>query len=119
MIRLFISAVVSIAVAGCASSPPQATASNSATAISVTAVVANVEADDGSIIDVIDVPPVAQTAMVEPKRDNLVCRREKVTGSNRSEKVCRTTQEIESTRQATQRAIRSANSRTGSAGSAQ
>ena len=51
----------------------------------------------------------------EKKRSNLICTREKITGSNFRTKVCRTQEEIEARREADQRAIRQIN-KTGAGG---
>ena len=51
----------------------------------------------------------------EKKRSNLICTREKITGSNFRTKVSRTQEEIEARREADQRAIRQIN-KTGAGG---
>lgn len=43
------------------------------------------------------------------KQSNLICTREKLTGSNFRQKVCRTQEEIKARREADQRAIRQIN----------
>jgi len=112
MIRLFISVAVFIAVAGCASSAPQATASGATATNTASGVVANVDSGSDDVVDVIEVPTVAKTAVVD-KGDEMVCHRERMTGSHRFEKICRTRAEIEETRRSTSKALRDAGSRTG------
>ena len=113
MIRLFISAAVLIAVAGCATSAPQAT--TSAPDNSANVVVANVQNDSDSLIDVIEVPEVHQTTVVKQRDDELICHREHVTGTHRTQKICRRRSDIDATRESTQRALRKMSLGTGAA----
>ena len=59
-------------------------------------------------IEYIEAPTVQKVATVEVKdqRDELICRREKLTGSHRLMKICRYRSNIDATRKETQAILR-------------
>lgn len=123
MIRLIISMAMLIGgAAGCASPPPPAAAPGAdsvATASTSNEAVAGSEAtaganDEENIIKDIEAPRVALTSVpIADPRDEMVCRREHMTGSHFSEKVCRLRSEIDQTREETQRVLRRMERQTG------
>ena len=121
MIRLIISMAMLIGgAAGCASPPPAAApgADSVATASTSNEAVAGSEAtaganDEENIIKDIEAPRVALTSVPVTERDELICRREHVTGSHRTKKVCRLRSEIDQTREETQRVLRRMERQTG------
>ncbi|MDJ0905108.1 MAG: hypothetical protein QNI96_03720 [Woeseiaceae bacterium] len=62
---------------------------------------------EGEIYD-LDAPNVATTASVAPddKEDEIVCRREIITGTRMSERVCRKRSDIEATEASSRDALR-------------
>lgn len=121
MIRLIIVMAMLIGAAGCASSSPPAAAPGAdsvATASTSNEAVAGSEAtaganDEEGIIKDIEAPQVALTSVPVTERDELICRREHVTGSHRTKKVCRLRSEIDRTREETQRVLRKMNRQSG------
>ena len=124
MIRRMTIAGLALGLAACASSGTQSgglPASNIAEEPDIIASAGTNEApaaaaaNEGAVIDYIEAPTVEKNAMQEPQhRDDIVCRREKVTGSHRREKVCRSRGESNAARDETHEALREANRRTGS-----
>lgn len=115
MIRLIISMAILFGAAACASSPPPAqlaAADTVATANTSNEAVAGSEAtagakDEESTIESVEAPQVALTSAPVPEAiDELVCHRERVTGTHRMEKICRYRSEMDRTREETQRALR-------------
>lgn len=109
MIRLIILVAILAGMAACASSAPPSAAS-SADSVAVTntgneAVASS--SDDKSIIEMTEVPPLAKTAAAatEPG-DEMICHRERMTGSHRLERVCRLKSDMDKTREETQKALR-------------
>ncbi len=62
---------------------------------------------EGEIYD-LEAPNVATTAKVAPeaKEDEVICRREIITGTRMSERVCRKRSDIEATEAGSQEALR-------------
>ena len=106
--RIFLVAF-SLCIAACASSGagtpnPEAAASVS----SVDAVATeDVSAEVSDELTDLDTPAVDATASAEPEADpnEVICRREKSTGSNISRRICRTRAEIEARAEADQAAL--------------
>ena len=122
MIRLIISTAILVGMIACASSAPPAAAPK-ADSVAVTntsnEAIASSEAtasssDDESVIEMAKVAPVAKTAaLASQPRDELICHRERSTGSHRLEKVCRLRSEIDETREETQKVLRRMQKQTG------
>jgi Ethanolamine utilization protein EutJ (predicted chaperonin) len=113
MTRVFVSGMVLLILAGCASSPSESEVQiASAVPASATAAEAidNPEAvEDG--LHVVDVPDVQMAASVTgeaavPLGEKLICKREKTTGSHRTTRICRTRADIERRREDDQQMIR-------------
>lgn len=105
MIRGLVIGAVVTGLVGCASSPPQtsAPAVSAGTVNSDTSAVSSDPTASSGELHVIEVPKVAQTAEVAPQQgtphgDELVCRREKTTGSHMVTRICRTRAQIEQER---------------------
>ena len=115
MIRLIIATAMLAGMAACASSAPPAAAPR-VDSVAVTnagdEAVASSEAtaspsDDESAVEMIEVPPLEKTAAAVPEqRSEMVCHRERVTGSHRFEKICRLRSDMDKTREETHRALR-------------
>lgn len=128
MFREMTSVTIFLSLAACASNPATtdapidatpATATQSAATQQSESQVAAVESAPAadtqdtseSGLHVIEVPTVASTApqaaaQTEAHPDELICRRFKVTGSHRMQKVCRTRAEIEQARRDGQKMVR-------------
>ena len=128
MLRGFLASIIFLVLAACASSSPKAGGPGVNTESAVTAYPLTVSgtassangiatAPDGdpagadSGLHVIDVPEVAQEATAPPqasvaKADEVVCRREKTTGSHRVTRICRTRAQIDRQREDDQKMIR-------------
>ena len=122
MTRAIALGTVILGLSACASNPAEQTqpavdrdaiaesavapaATGSAPAVSSSA------ADDG--IHVVEVPTVAKTATLpaqvdEDHPEQLICRREKTTGSHRVTRICRTRSQIDEERDASQKMVRDA-----------
>jgi hypothetical protein len=114
MIRAFIAGAVLMSLAGCASSPPESAARDTAAtpvngASSVAASDSDASADALHVVDVPEVPKVAAAAAQQsaPAEEELICRREKTTGSHRTTRICWKRSEIEKRREEDQQMIRS------------
>ena len=120
MIRPFITSVVCLSIAACASSGPEAPES-AASQPAPTKPVARADAADSAgesaaaegQLEVVDVPEVPKTANVvavaAEDANQLVCRRHKTTGSHRVTRVCYTRAEIEAARAEAQEMLRGLN----------
>jgi hypothetical protein len=99
MIRRISVAAISICIGACASSGPEAPAPAVTAASASVDVVAsdNPSAPPAGVLHELDAPGVEQTASValESASDEMVCRRERPTGSKMSRRVCRSRAEIE------------------------
>lgn len=131
MIRLITMTIAAIGVAACASSGPQNEAAGvaadsdnsnlvarSTTAETAMAVeTAEVSAGEDTVIEYVEAPDVElEAAAAEPQqRSDVICKRERVTGSHRMERVCRSRGESEEARAETQQQIRGAQRSTGGA----
>jgi len=67
-------------------------------------------------IEMLEAPTVEKVAAVAPTRDEMVCKRVRLTGSHRLEKICRPRSEVESTMRDAQQAIRDMERRSQKAG---
>jgi len=113
-----------LGLVACASSGPQSSGLPASSTAEDPKLVASAQVNEapataavveGEVIDYVEAPTVEKNAMQEPQhRDDIVCRREKVTGSHRREKVCRSRGESSAARDETHEALREANRRTGS-----
>ena len=92
MLRLILIAVLSVSIAACASSGTE----DKSTSPSAQVVTKKLETDnpDYDVEDLI-MDNKATTALASTDPDEIVCRREKATGSNISRKVCRRRADIE------------------------
>jgi len=110
MIGRILVAAISIFIAACASSGPEAPApAVTASSASVAAVAAdNSSAPPAGDIQDLDAPDMPQTASASPENDpdELICRRERETGSKFTTKICRTRAEIEAMEAQAQESIR-------------
>jgi hypothetical protein len=129
MIRLITMTVAAIGVGACASSGPQndgaavdsdnsnlvARSTTAETAMDVEN--AEVSTGEEAVIEYVEAPEVEfQAAAAEPQqRSDVICKRERVTGSHRMEKVCRSRGESEEARAETQKQLRGAQRSTGGA----
>jgi len=99
MIRRILVVVISIFIAACASSGPEAPApAVTASSASVDAVAPDSpSAPPAGDLQDLDEPDTLQTAGASPENDpnELVCRRQRETGSKFSTRICRTRAEIE------------------------
>ena len=116
MSRRYILAATIFGISACATSRPDlpelaATSENSATNRNPTAVLAQLENVDVKETEV----PAAGNAR---SPDDLICRRERITGSHMSTRVCRTRAEIEETRTDAQETLRDFERRSAAAGGA-
>jgi hypothetical protein len=76
------------------------------------ALLAGCASSTGDQVAVVDAGEDEQlTASTTESPNDVICRRQRVTGSHRMEKVCRTRAEIEQTTDETQRSIRNAGTR--------
>ena len=62
----------------------------------------NSATESGGVLEVAEVPEVPVAASPPPSGDEVVCRREKRLGSNRTIKICRTQAQMEADREAGQ-----------------
>ena len=119
MIGRILVAAISIFIGACASSGPEAPASAvTAPSASVDAVAPdNPSAPPAGDPQDLDAPDMPQTASASPENDpdEIICRRERETGSNFATKICRTRAEIEAREAQDQELMRGIrNRRTGS-----
>lgn len=109
MTRLIILTASALGLAACAASGPETVASanaDSAATLETNAAANNASSGEEEFLEVVEVPAVPQTATVQKQSDELVCWRERLTGSNRLERICRYKSEIEATREESQRAMK-------------
>ena len=118
MIRISLLMALFVGIAGCASGSPEApavpagdgpkvAASDSATSGAGTDSNSPDQVDSSSSgIDFMEAPEVENVAAVPETRDEMVCRRVRLTGSHRLEKICRPRSEINETMRDTQEAVR-------------
>jgi len=106
MTRLYISVAVIAGLAGCAASAPDMPVSDSG-AVPVAVVSDEGETQGSDVIHVVEVPAVAKTGaeVVVPAHDELICHRERLTGTHRVERICRFKSDIDESRKATQRTL--------------
>ena len=99
--RIFLAAMAAL-IAACASSGPE-----TPVPANVDTVAAEAAPSDGEIYD-IDAPNVEQTAAVAPDADGdeIVCRRETITGTRMSHRVCRRRADMEAMEEDSQEALR-------------
>ena len=99
--RIFLAAIAAL-LGACASSGPE-----TAVPASVDTVAAETAPSEGEIYD-IDAPNVEQTAAVAPDADGdeIVCRRETITGTRMSHRVCRRRADMEAMEEDSQDALR-------------
>jgi len=124
MIRMVTMTGLILGLAACASSGPQSgglPASNNAedsifvAGAGTNEAPATAPAAEGGAIDYVEAPTVEKSAAIEPEqRDDVICRRERETGSHRVKNVCRSRGETKATRDETHEALREAARRTGS-----
>jgi len=108
LIRRYLLAATFLSIAACSTSGPEspvpvAKAEMPVTTSSPTAA--------GGVIEDVDVPEVPKIARVvdqtdTPRKSDVVCRREKTTGSHRVTQVCRRRADIDATREADQRTVK-------------
>ena len=128
MIRELTAGMVLLGLSACASAPPDPAASVPPAAQSAaaphgepaaspagTAAAGHGEADGESGLHVVEVPsatpaPPQPVAASEPHEDEVICKRIRVTGSHRLQRVCRTRAEIDAAREAGQAMHRSVTS---------
>ena len=108
MNRRYVVAATFLGIAACATSGPDSPVPGAKVETSV--ITSNPTAAEGEFEDV-DVPKVPKVANIPaqasiPDPNELVCRREKTTGSHRVTRVCRTRVEVERRRAADQEAIK-------------
>ncbi len=65
-----------------------------------------------------DAPEVEKVASVAENRDEMICKRVRLTGSNRMEKICRPRSEIDATMRDAQNAVREMGKRSAKRGGA-
>lgn len=120
MIRLATLTILVSGLAACASSGPQSAGMGTSNNTEDTNLVTSAETIDapvatGAVIDYVEARQAEKTAAAEPQqRDDTICRRERVTGSHRTETVCRSGDETNASRDETHEALREAARRTGS-----
>lgn len=95
MTRRLLVAASFLGITACATSvpaprDPAATAENPVTQNRTTS---EATADEVEFVDVLEVPEVADVS----GKDELICRRERTTGSHRAKRVCRTRSSMENT----------------------
>ncbi len=108
MTRLGTTMAVMIFIAGCASNGTEAPvrdAGDMAQASAATMADADSVAASNEIENV-EAPEAEQVAAVSKKRNEMICKRVRLTGSNRMEKVCRPRSEVDATMRDAQHAIR-------------
>ena len=109
-------AAISICIGACASSGPEAPApAVTVSSASVDAVASdNPSAPPAGDLHEMDAPSVEKTASASPEidPDEIVCRREKVGGSNMMRRVCSTQAEIDARAAKDQEALRQSRSGT-------
>ena len=110
MIGRFFVAAIAVFIGACASSGPEAPAAAATpppAEVEAVASGAGSAVPEGEIYD-LEAPNVATTANVAPenKEDEIVCRREIITGTRMSERVCRKRSDIEATESNSQDALR-------------
>ena len=110
MIGRILVAAISIFIGACASSGPEAPApAVTASSASVDAVAPdNPSAPPAGDLQGEDAPDMPQTVSASPENDpdELICRRERETGSRFTTKICRTRAEIEAMEAQAQESIR-------------
>ncbi len=101
MNRRYVVAATFLGIAACATPSPESPVPGAKDETSV--IISNLTAAEGEIedVDVQEVPKVANT----PDTNGLVCQRERITGSHRLTRVCRTRAEIERRRKEDQAMI--------------
>lgn len=107
MIRRISVAAIAVCIGACASSGPEAPPPASTAPAQAVAPDTPSAAAEGEIYD-LDAPNVEQTASIAPddKANEVVCRREQITGTRMSRKVCRKRSDIEATEADSQEALR-------------
>lgn len=106
--RLIIIAIF-LGVAACATPAPEP----KAPAANEEAPTVNAEPNEvEDQLEVVDVPAVAASENAPPPVDEVICRKEKRLGSNRSIKVCRTRSQMDAEREAGQDALDNLSRRT-------
>jgi len=107
MNRRYVVAAMFLGIAACATPSPESPVP--VAKVETAVISSDPTAAEGAIeyIDVPDVPKAASTLAQasSPGTDRLVCTRERITGSHRVTRVCRTPAEIESRRRADQAMI--------------
>ncbi len=108
MNRRYVVAATFLGIGACATSGPESPVPGAKVDTSV--ITSNPTAAEGEI-EVVDVPDVPKTANISgqaniPDPNEIVCRREKKTGSHRVTRVCRKRAQIEARRVADQEAVR-------------
>ena len=95
-LRFLLLATILILSACATPEPVVESASASDTAVN------NSAAESGGVLEVAEVPEVPVAASSPPSGDEVICRREKRLGSNRTIKICRTRAQMEAERKAGQ-----------------
>ena len=122
MIRVCLITATIFVVAGCASNAPAELAGDVAETTAVndssTTESAPSEMSAAGEIDFMDAPEVEKVASVAENRDEMICKRVRLTGSNRMEKICRPRSEIDATMRDAQNAVREMGKRSAKRGGA-
>jgi len=97
-----------MSIAGCASSEPvaQLESAGDVAVMDASAAVEPGADSDAAGIEMMEAPAVEQVAAVAETRDELICKRVRLTGSHRLEKFCRPRSEVEAEMRETQQAVR-------------
>ena len=91
-----------LGLAACATSGPEPSEQAAGSASADNVVVENGAAENEGSLEVAEVPEVPVAASPPPSGDEVVCRREKRLGSNRTIKICRTQAQMDADREAGQ-----------------
>ena len=91
-----------LGLAACATSGPEPSEQTARTSSADNMVVENDAAENEGSLEVAEVPEVPVAASPPPSGDEVVCRKEKRLGSNRTIKICRTQAQTEADREAGQ-----------------
>lgn len=120
MIRLSTITAVMIFIAGCASNGTEAPVRDAGgVAQASTATTADADGVAASKeTELVDSAEVEQVAAASEKRDEMICKRVRLTGSNRMEKICRPRSEVDETMRETHRALREMEMRSSKRGGA-
>ena len=97
MYRHSLTAIIFVVIAACATNEPQTTTPVSKVEKPATNENNSDEKGDIQVAEVPDVPKAPGSAAVMPDQQEIICHREKRTGSHRLTRVCRTRAEIEKT----------------------